>query len=251
MYTGTVTSTAGSCAGGSTARTLSAVLPSGSTNAQAEWFAGTSVQKLATAIGGGACPATITLANSINPVPGYESNVAAFGLIQIDGEQFSYYSRSLAANPTPANTLYNVQCAQNGTARAAHSSSATVVPLNNFQPSYPWPVVPTVNGNDTTPSGTAGFFSRMECGQRGVCLPAGDWPQPQHRQHQRVVGECADREPFVLPVAERNQRRGLERGESHGDALRGFPFVRQRVYQSLRALPVLRHRDRAAFDRER
>jgi hypothetical protein len=171
VYTGTVASTAGTCASGSTARTLSTALPSGSTNTQAEWFAGTSVQKLAAAIGGGACPATITLANSIDPVPGYESNVAAFGLIQIDGEQFSYYTRSLAANPTPANTLYNVQCAQNGTARAAHSSSATVVPLNNFQPSYPWPVVPTLNANDTTPSGTAGFFPGWNVGNAAFAFP--------------------------------------------------------------------------------
>jgi hypothetical protein len=130
-----------------------------------------SVQTLATAIGAGACPATITLTNSIDPVPGYESNVAAFGLIQIDGEQFSYFGRSLAANPTPANTLYDVQCAQNGTARAAHSSLATVVPLNNFKPNYPWPVTPTLNANDTTPSGTAGYFPGWNVGNAAFAFP--------------------------------------------------------------------------------
>ena len=171
VYTGTVSSTSGSCAAGSTARTLSPPLPSGSTNAQAEWFAGTSPQNLATAIGSGSCPATITLANPINPVPGYESNVASFGLIQIDAEQFSYFAKSGAVNPTPANTLYNVQCGQNGTTRAAHSSGTTVVPLNNFKPSYPWPVTPTVNAGDTTPSATAGYFPGWNVGNAAFAFP--------------------------------------------------------------------------------
>ena len=152
---------------------FSAPLPLGSTNTQAEWFAGTSPQHLATAVSGVSCPATITLANSIDPAPGYESNVAPFGLIQIDGEQFTYFAKSIAANPTPANTLYHVQCAQNGTGRTAHAAGATVVPLNNFQPGYPWPVTPTVNAGDTTP-GHGRVLSRVECGQRGVCLSPGD-----------------------------------------------------------------------------
>jgi hypothetical protein len=171
VFTATVSSTAGSCAGGTTARTLSAALPTGSSNAQAEWFAGSSPQNLATAIGSGACPSSITLANSINPVPYYESNVAPFGMVQVDGEQFTYFGKSIAANPTPANTLYGVQCAQNGTTRAAHSVGATVVPLNPFKPSYPWPVTPTVNTNDTTPSGTAGYFPGWNVGNAAFAFP--------------------------------------------------------------------------------
>ena len=65
-----------------------------------------------------------TLSNNINPVAGWESNVPPFGLIQIDGEQFSYFGRSNAGNTSPANTLYGIQCAQNGTARAAHMRRA-------------------------------------------------------------------------------------------------------------------------------
>jgi hypothetical protein len=171
VFTATVASTAGTCATGNTARTLAAVLPAGATNAQAEWFAGTSPQHLATAIGSVSCPSTITLANPIGPVPGYESNVAAFGLIQIDGEQFSYFGKSVAGNPTPANTLYGVQCAQNGTARAAHPLGATVAPLNNFKPTYPWPVTPTVNAGDTTPSGTAGYFPGWNVGNAAFAFP--------------------------------------------------------------------------------
>ena len=171
VFTSTVSSTAGSCSAGFTARTLSAALPTGSTNAQAEWFAGTSPQNLATAIGSGSCPSTITLSNSISPVPGYESNVAPFGLIQIDGEQFTYFGRSNAGNTTPAKTLYNIQCAQNGTVRAAHATNATVVPLNNFEPSYPWPVTPTLNSGDTTPSGTAGYFPGWNVGNAAFAFP--------------------------------------------------------------------------------
>jgi hypothetical protein len=171
VFTATVSSTAGSCATGAKPRTLASPLPSGSTNAQAEWFAGSAPQNLATAIGSGACPATITLSNPIVPAPGFESNVAPFGLIQIDGEQFTYFARSQAGNPTPANTLYNVQCAQNGTVRSAHASSATVAPLNNFQPTYPWPVIPTVNAKDTTPSGTAGFFPGWNVGNAAFAFP--------------------------------------------------------------------------------
>jgi hypothetical protein len=171
LFTATVSSTAGGCPGGTTARTLSSALPTGSTNAQAEWFAGSSAQNLATPIGSGSCPSSITLSNSITPVPGYEANVAPFGLIQIDGEQFTYFSRSNAGNTTPANTLYNIQCAQNGTTRAAHSTGATVVPLNNFKPGYPWPVTPTLNAGDTTPSGTAGFFPGWNVGNAAFAFP--------------------------------------------------------------------------------
>lgn len=171
VFTATVLSSAGSCSGGASPRTLNAPLPTGSTNAQAEWFAGTSPQHLQTAIGSGSCPTTITLANSINPVSGFESNVAPFGLIQIDAEQFTYTSKSVAANPTPANTFYGVSCAQNSTSRAAHSVGATVVPLNNYKPAYPWPVTPTLNANDTTPSGTAGYYPGWNVGNAAFAFP--------------------------------------------------------------------------------
>jgi hypothetical protein len=171
VFTASVSSTAGTCSGSAVARTLSAPLPAASTDAQAEWFAGTSPQNLATAITASTCPSSITLANPITPAPGYESNVAPFGMVQIDGEQFTYFGKTNAGLQTPANTLYGVQCAQNGTARAAHAVGATVVPLNQFQPSYPWPVTPTVNANDTTPSGTAGFFPGWNVGNAAFAFP--------------------------------------------------------------------------------
>ena len=50
-------------------------------------------------------------------------------------------------------------------------SSATVVPLNNFKPAYPWPVIPTLNSGDTTPSGTAGFFPGWNVGNAAFAFP--------------------------------------------------------------------------------
>ncbi len=107
IYTSTVASTAGSCSAGFTARTLNASL--GITSAQAEWFAGSSVQNLQTSIGSGSCPSTITLANNIDPVAGFEANVPPFGLIQIDAEQFTYFGKTNAGNHSPLNTLYGIQ----------------------------------------------------------------------------------------------------------------------------------------------
>ena len=157
--------------GGGTANIVMSSSYPGATGTQIEFFAGSSPQNLSVAISSGTCPATITLANSINPVAGFESNVAPFGLIQIDSEQFTYFGKSNAGNPSPANTLYGVQCAQNGTTRAAHGSTATVVPLNNFKPTYPWPVTPTINSGDTTPSGNAGFFPGFNVGNAAFAFP--------------------------------------------------------------------------------
>ena len=149
VFTTTVASTAGSCGTG-TARTLTAAMPSGSTNAQAEWFAGTSVQTLGGSYSGTGCPATMTLTNPITPSPNGESNVAPFGLVQVDGEQFTYFGATGPATPSTY-FLAITGCAQNGTSRSAHSSGATIVPLNPFKPATPWPVTPTVNTGFTTP----------------------------------------------------------------------------------------------------
>jgi len=171
VFTATVSSTAGSCSGGASPRTLSSALPSGSTNSQAEWFAGSSPQTINANISGSGCPASISLTNSILPVPYYESNVAPFGLIQIDGEQFTYFGKTNATGSLSSNLLTITGCAQNGTTRAAHISGATVVPLNPFKPAYPWPVTPTLNTGNTTPSGTAGYYPAWNVGNTAFAFP--------------------------------------------------------------------------------
>ena len=149
----------------------------------------------------------ITFSNSISPVPGYESNVAPFGLIQIDGEQFTYFGQSNAGNPSPANTLYNIQCAQNGTTRAAHPASATVVPLNDFKSTYPWPVTPTINTGDTTPTGTAGFFPGWNVGNAAFAFPVVSGINSGRARWGHGAPNAKHREPVVLSVAQRHQRR--------------------------------------------
>ena len=64
-----------------------------------------------------------------------------FGLVQIDGEQFTYF-RAVECRQHPLQKLiqlYKVQCAQNATTPANNTVNATVVTQNNFKPSYPWP----------------------------------------------------------------------------------------------------------------
>jgi hypothetical protein len=163
VFTATVSSVSGSSV------TLSASMPSGSTGTQVEWFAGVSPQSLAASVSAGTCPATITLNNPIIPSPVTESNVAPFGLIQIDAEQFTYFGKTNAGNPSTSQ-LTITGCARNGTARAAHSANATVVPLNQFKPSAPWPVTPTINSGLTTPLNAA-FYPAWNVGNTFFAAP--------------------------------------------------------------------------------
>lgn len=201
--------------GGGTANIVLANAFTGTTNTQAEFMMGTSPQSLSLSISSGACPVYISLNNNILPVGTYESNVAPYGLIQIDGEQMSYFGRTEARyfagvydpnttygayvissigsqrylslvggnrnnppatsptdwQPTTGNIMFITGCAQNGTSRAAHSANATVVPLNQFKPTYPWPVTPSINTNDTTPAGTASFYPGFNVGNAAFAFP--------------------------------------------------------------------------------
>ena len=120
-------------------------------------------------------PFTLTLANPITPpltptVANTGSNVAPYGLVQIDGEQFSYFGTSdypAAAGSTPSITLTGR--AQNGTTAVAHSVGAAIVPLNPFQPTWPWPVTPSINSG-VTPA-NASYFPAWDIGNA-------DWAEP-------------------------------------------------------------------------
>ena len=125
-------------------------------------------------------------------------------------QQFTYFGRSNAGNTSPANTLYGIHCAQNGTARAAHALNATVFPLNRFKPSYPWPVIPSINANDTTPSGTATYYPGWNVGNNAFAFPVASGANPIGSGGGR---EREDREPVILRLAERDQRRVVARGQ--------------------------------------
>lgn len=148
------TTTVASVNSGTRVVTLTGSYP-GATASQIEWWAGTSPQTIAANISGGSCPASITVTNPNTPAPGYVSNVATFGLIQIDAEQFTYAGRTSAYSGLPSYTFTITGCAQNGTSRVAHTTGATVVPLNQFKPTTPWPITPTINSNATTPTNAA------------------------------------------------------------------------------------------------
>lgn len=189
VFTSTVSSLTGAgCATGSNPLTMTAALPntSGYTTTQSEWMAGTSVQTITQSNAGGSfangIPATgrtfpfiLRLANNINPpltvnAAATGSNVAPYGLVQIDGEQFSYFSDS--SYPASTSTTYWIQItagAQNGTSAAAHSLGATIVPLNPFQPTWPWPVTPSLNAG-VMPA-NASYFPAWDIGNAGFAQP--------------------------------------------------------------------------------
>jgi hypothetical protein len=166
IFTSTVSSTAGSCSTGFTARTMAAALPniSGYTAPQAEWFTGTSIQSTTTAIPATPTyPFTITLTNSTAPVPGFESNIAAHGHIKACGVEFDYMGVSqfspytLTIRRGPASTP---GCT--GTTPIAPLNPCPAKNLFGSTSDQPWPVIPSINTGDSTPSGANWFPG--ECG---------------------------------------------------------------------------------------
>lgn len=157
----TVSSTAGTCGTG-TPRTLAASIPA---LAQAEFFEGTNIQHTAVAMPAGrSYPFTLVLANSIYPTPASEIGMAPYGLIQIGNEQCSYYNIDfgfISINMTITGCT--------GTS-VLHSSGVFIAPLNPFFPTKPWPYFPTLNTNDTTPSG-AELFPGHNIGNCAFAFP--------------------------------------------------------------------------------
>lgn len=249
----TVSSTAGSCSAGFTARTLSSALPNsgGYTATQAEWFTYTTPQTLAYPL-----PATITypwpvyLNLQIDPVSSAELNLASHGRIEINGDQFDYagdqfggtsassFPVTAVANASGGSSVYTgtfsgITCTGtqpvviagfstahnngtflcsavtgttitvNNTAGTAQSASATlqtpaptlfirngpttinggtgdavgavVFPMNPCQAMYgaPWPVVPTINTNATTPA-SAIYYAGLCGGNAALSFPQVD-----------------------------------------------------------------------------
>lgn len=172
----TVSSTSGSCAGGFTGFTLSASIPAGT---QQEWFAGTNIQH--TTIDFPTSPSfpfTLTVANSIAPSPSSEWGAAPYGLIKIGSRSCLYNGYSKTGTYS-----YNLTSCT-GTNTDAPLGSF-IAPLNPFKPTYPWPVVPTLNIGDTTPTSTAAYFPGHNVGvvafqfpqASGISGQSGGWFQ--------------------------------------------------------------------------
>jgi hypothetical protein len=167
IFTATVSSNTGAgCSAGFTGTTLSTALPntSGYTVAQAEWFTGTAIQSTTTTIPTTITyPLTLTLTLSTAPIPGFESNFAQHGHIKVCGIEADYMG-SNSYGPYTA-------ILRRGPATSAGCSGTTVIAPMNPCPAknlfgsssdQPWPVIPSINTNDSTPSGANWFPG--ECG---------------------------------------------------------------------------------------
>ena len=148
MFVTTVSSTAGSCSSGYTARTLASPFPntSGYTANHAEWFTYTTPQTLAVAIPGTiSLPLTIQLALPFPPSSSFENGVSSHGRIEIGNQQWDYMGDNFGgtAGGLPTITLRNGPTSVNG--GSGYGVGSVVFPVNPCQAMYnqPWPVVPS------------------------------------------------------------------------------------------------------------
>jgi hypothetical protein len=166
VFVSTISSLTGSgCTGGTSPATMAAAFPntSGYTVAQAEWFQGTAIQSTTTTISASpSYPFTITMNLSTAPIPGFESNVASHGTIKFGSTTCEYLGNDYN------DTLTIRQC-QN---IAAYSGTTYVFPLNPCPAAVntPWPVVPTQNSGDSTPSGAV-YYPGQCVGNAAISFP--------------------------------------------------------------------------------
>lgn len=174
IFTSTVSSTAGSCSSGFTARTMAAALPnsSGYTVTQAEWFTGSAIQSTTTSIPTSiSYPLTLTLTLPTEFVPGWISNFSQHGHIKVCGIEMDYMGGS---NASPYTLV-----ARRGPATSAGCSGTTpIAPMNpcpaknlfGSTSDQPWPVIPSINSGDSTPSG-ANWFPGECIGNAAIAFP--------------------------------------------------------------------------------
>lgn len=171
VYVTTVSSLSGSgCSGTTSPATLAAVFPntSGYTQSQIEWLSTSSVLTSSTALPSTInYPFTITVNQSIAPVPGFESNVAQHGHVFIAGQQFDY----LGVSYTSPYTI-TLQRGPSSCAGADCSTGFAILPGNPCEANWtvPYPVTPTINSGDSTPHG-ANYFPALCGGNFAVSFP--------------------------------------------------------------------------------
>lgn len=172
MFSTTVASNTGAgCASGFTGSTLAATLPnsSGFTVAQAEYFTASAVQATTTTIPGTPTyPLVIQMALPIPPVPGFESNVATHGHLKIGSDEFDYLGADYYNNTL---TLRRGPTSVNG--GVGYTGSTPIAPMNPCKAKFeqPWPVLPSINAGDSTPSG-ANWFPGLCVGNAAISLPS-------------------------------------------------------------------------------
>lgn len=175
IFSAVVSSTAGSCPSGFTARTLSVAFPNTSTYnaAQAEWFAGTAIQSTTTAIPTTiSYPLTLALTLPINPAAGWISNFPQHGTVKVCGieaEYMGFSGQGIVLRRGPASS-----------AGCTGTTPIAVVNMcrakNMLGPGgvdQPWPVIPSINSGDSTPSG-ANWFPGECVGNAAIAFPTAD-----------------------------------------------------------------------------
>lgn len=163
IFTSTVSSTAGSCSAGFTARTMAAAFPNTSayTAAQAEWFTGSAIQSTTTTIPTSITyPFTITTTLSVDPVPGWPSNFPQTGHIKLCGAEFDYGGTGGTSVVIRKGPSTSAGCT--GTTPMAPMNRCAAKNLFGSSSDQPWPVTPSINAGNSTPSGANWFPG--ECG---------------------------------------------------------------------------------------
>lgn len=161
IFTATVSSNTGAgCSAGFNASTLNAVLPAGDTATQAEWFTGTALQSTTTTIPTTITyPLTLTLTLATNPIPGFESNIADHGVVKVCGIDAEYMGINGYSSP------FEIILRNGPTTTAGCSGTTPIAPMNpcparnliGSSADQPYPVTPTINSGDSTPSGATVF----------------------------------------------------------------------------------------------
>jgi hypothetical protein len=171
IFISTVSSTAGSCSSGFTARTMAGAFPNTSTYnvTQAEWITGSAFQSTTTTIPTTITyPITLALTLSTDPIAGWLSNFPQHGHIKLCGQEFDYlginqYSMTLQKGPTTS-----AGCT--GTTPMAVMNMCAAKNLFGSSTDQPWPVIPSINAGDSTPSG-ANWFPGQCGGNFGIAFP--------------------------------------------------------------------------------
>lgn len=171
IFTSTVSSTAGSCSTGFTARTMAAAFPNTGTYtmAQAEWFTGSAIQSTTTTIPTSITyPLTLTTTLSTDPAPGWITNFPQHGTLKVCGIEAEYLgitSTSVTLRRGPATSA---GCT--GTTAMAPVNMCRAKNLLGSNSDQPWPVTATINSGDSTPSG-ANWFPGECVGNAAIAFP--------------------------------------------------------------------------------
>lgn len=154
--------------------TMHDVAPTGSTGTQQEWFAGTAFQTTSATIPGTPTyPFTIPMSMAIKPNPSGISNMAQFGHAKFQDYEFDYggldyLNQTMTIRRGPASVNGGTGYTVAGPIVALNPCPAKNLVAGSAD--QPWPVTPTINSGDSTPSG-ANYFPGGCVGNAGVAFP--------------------------------------------------------------------------------